>query len=121
MPARGWMRLTRTGEMRHRVDLVHRTVTSDGRGGSTMSYQDSNSAYARKVPAKIRTVDATTRLMVGTVERHEVTHLVNIRHRAGVVSTDRILFKDRTLEVLGITDIDERGRELRLLCKERRE
>lgn len=50
----------------------------------------------------------------------DVTHMVKMRYRAGVAPKMRIQHDARTLDILSITNREERNIELELMCKEAR-
>jgi len=109
----------RAGELRHILRLERRQEAQDGYGA----------------PAETWAVEGRARGAVrplGVVERAEaarkygeVTHLVRLRGRHLKLSAaKRFVYEDprvdadRILEIVGIMDYDERGRELRVMCKE---
>ena len=49
----------------------------------------------------------------------EVSHQVRMRYRDDVNAEHRVVHRGRNLNILSVTDPDERRRELILLCKER--
>lgn len=48
----------------------------------------------------------------------EVTHQITMRWRAGITPALRIFFNSRYFEILSAINVEERNRELQLLCKE---
>jgi SPP1 family predicted phage head-tail adaptor len=49
----------------------------------------------------------------------ETTHKVILRYISGVTPKMRVLFGSRTLDILAVRNLEERGRYLELLCRER--
>jgi SPP1 family predicted phage head-tail adaptor len=47
----------------------------------------------------------------------EITHRVMMRHRS-LTPHQRLKFGDRVLAIVQVRNIDERGREFELMCKE---
>jgi SPP1 family predicted phage head-tail adaptor len=48
----------------------------------------------------------------------EISHRVIMRYRSGRESTMRLLHKERVLHIGTIIDVDERHREMQLMCRE---
>lgn len=46
------------------------------------------------------------------------THKVTMRYWAGVSARDRLIFDNRTLNIESVRNVDERNRELVLICVE---
>lgn len=49
----------------------------------------------------------------------EVTHMATMRYRAGIIPKMRLTKGPRVLDIQSVADLDERHRELQLLCVER--
>lgn len=54
----------------------------------------------------------------GAFDENKTTHIVTIRYHAQVTFNTRITHRDRFLYVRGIQNVEERNRELVLLCEE---
>ena len=49
----------------------------------------------------------------------QITHLVSARYRTGLDATKRLVLEgSRVLDIAGVVNVDERGRELILTCVE---
>lgn len=107
------------GELRTRVTLENPTRTSDGQGGYTEEWTalDPPEAWVA-----IRGLTGAERLAHGTVVT-QATHAITLRYHPGVTTETRLSWTDRanrarTLAVVDVTDLDERGVELQLTCAE---
>lgn len=102
----------RAGRLRHRVDLVAPNISTDAYGDAVPS----PTAYAVRVPAMVRMLTGNERWNAQQVQA-ELSYEVQIRHRDDVKPSHRVLWGDRTLEIMAVTE-DEKQRECLLLCAE---
>ena len=105
------------GSLRHRVTLANPTTTVDLDGGYTEAWTllDPAVVWASIEPA---TPGRIERLMAGTVDAN-TTHIVVIRYHSGVTIRTRIVFANRTLNVVGLQNPFERNEVLYLACVEK--
>ena len=101
------------GELRHRVRLQARVLTSDGGGGYGESWSDLAEIWARIRPV------AGIELTFAEQRQHRVTHEVTIRYRLSIQPSQRLIYDGRALYILGIVNADERNAFLTLHCEER--
>lgn len=107
----------RGGELRHLVTLDNPgTAVADGDGGFTQTFAELSPArvWAAIQPATARDLE---RVAAGTV-LSTASHIVTMRYHAGVTTKTRITFGTRVLNVTGVSNPDERNRELVCLCAE---
>jgi SPP1 family predicted phage head-tail adaptor len=98
----------RAGSLRHSIDLQRPGGVDDPRWGRQPSGW---TTYATAVPASVRATKADERFgQFGTDTR--VTHTVRLRFRDDIEPSHRILFDGRTLDIIGVIDLDGRRREL---------
>lgn len=103
------------GKLRHRVTiqrLVTGSPTQNAGGEPDASWADVATVYASIEPLRGR------ELLVAQQINSEVTGTIRVRYRAGLTSADRIKFGTRYYDVLGITNPEERNRELLLQVRE---
>lgn len=100
------------GRMRHRVILQRQATTQTLRGAQVFSWSD-----VAMVWAEVRSPSARERV-AGDLEVAQATHLVVMRRRADTTSVNRVLWGTRVLSVLGVLDVDNRGRFQTLECVE---
>lgn len=108
----------RAGKLRHRLELQANSQAVDAYGDPRPSR---NNAASWTTEA---TVWGEVRPLVGreAVEASrvvaELTHWVFIRYRAGVTPQKRIKWGSRIFNILSVANVEERGRELQIMCKE---
>jgi SPP1 family predicted phage head-tail adaptor len=68
--------------------------------------------------ADVRPVRSTDRTQDGHFQAVRLAR-VTIRYRSGVKSKMRVVIGSRVLEIVSVVDLDERHRQLDLLCEER--
>lgn len=105
----------RVGRLRHRLRIQEPTQTRTGSGGFTHSWSTVAVVWAGVWPLvgreymEARRVDA------------DVTHEVRIRHRDGLTPSHQFVFDNdtsRVLNIVSIRNVEERGRELIVMCRE---
>ncbi len=100
------------GRLRYRVPLQQPVDTDDGAGGTTQTWSDVVTLWARIEP-----LDAGERVDAERIEA-AIDHRVTIRWRAGVTHAMRFSFGTRVFAIRGLTDREERHRFLDCLCEE---
>ncbi len=103
----------RIGKLRHRI-AIQRYVQGESEIGDPIQYWDTLChAWASIEPISGREFWEAERIAA------EITHKVTMRPtETRTIPKDRIVFDSRILEIVSVLDIEERGRELNLLCKE---
>ena len=105
----------RTGKLRHKVTIRRLTRIENDIGDLVTVWVDIATAWAAIEPVGGKEYWTAAQLQA------ETTHKVTMRPVPGVriLPADQLYFKDRILEIEAVMDIEERGRELELLCKEK--
>ncbi len=107
--------MIRSGELRHRVQIVRRnTATTNELGETIPADQVLGTAWAKVSPTK------ATEAVVNAENTLTVTHDVVMRFTPLVDHTTTLVFQGRRLDVVSVTDLDERHLELAITCMERR-
>jgi SPP1 family predicted phage head-tail adaptor len=101
------------GGLTDRVQLQRRTETAEDEGGHAVLYVPMGTVWAR-----VRSFGGG-RSLAADARSAEITHTVVIRHRTGVFSGDRFLYRGRHLEVLNTEDLSGRRKFLACRCRER--
>jgi len=101
------------GGLRHGATFYTQTEADDGEGG--MLYTDVQLGQSRW--AAIRTMTGRERTSNKT-EEATTTHEIRIRYWSEVDSSLRVKVRGRWFEIEGVINVDERDREMVLLCKE---
>ncbi|WP_436640006.1 phage head closure protein [Microbaculum sp. FT89] len=100
------------GRLRSRVTLQAPVDADDGAGGTTRSWQDVATLWARVEPLR-----ASERVEAERIEA-AVDIRVTIRWRPDVGPAMRLSFGTRVFEIRGLIDREERHRYLDCLCEE---
>ena len=101
------------GRMRHKVELHEVTKNQDGYGEQVPTYTKYDDVWAEIEPLTGR------ELLHAQQVSAELTVRIRIRYHGTVKSEDRVIYGDRTFEVVGPPiNKDERGAEMILMCKE---
>ena len=107
------MPLRAAGLLRSRVTLQAKTETSDGQGGTTKTWADVATLWARVVPTD---TSGEAPEAQATVSRRRYT--VTIRRRAGVTSAMRLVRGAQLLEITAVIDGDDARDSTVLECRE---
>ena len=102
----------KAGELRTRVEIQEPVSVRSGTGRTTQ-WMTMFAAWA-----DVRPIRSTERAADGHFQTIKL-YRVSIRYRLGVKSKYRVIFGGRTLEIASVIDVDERHRQLDLLCEER--
>lgn len=102
----------RAGRLRHRVTIQSVTTNTDSYGQPIESWSTFAEVWAAVEPLTGREYFQAQQLQA------EVTYRVRIRYLTGVLPTMRVLHDSRTFEVQAVINLDERNRELHLMCRE---
>jgi SPP1 family predicted phage head-tail adaptor len=100
------------GTLRHKINLQSKTGTPDEYGEPIESWTTYATVRARISPLSGEELIAAQQVQA------ETTHNVEIRYRAAVTTTNKIIFGSRTLEIVSIVNPDERNKNQILLCRE---
>ena len=101
-----------TGDLRHRVTIQRLSITKDSLGGVVETWVDFKTCWAKVQPVSGREYWEAKKANA------EVSIRVTMRHTAGILPNMRLFHAARFLEIVVVRDIDERNREMVLLCKE---
>lgn len=100
------------GELRHQVALQSSTMTTNSFGEKITTWSTYALAWAAIKPLQGRE-------LANAKQVHEqIDYEIRIRFRESVDSSHRILFGSRIFEVQAVLNVDERNKELKLLCTE---
>lgn len=102
----------RAARIRHRVTIQQPVVAVNGYGERITTWSTVATVWAAVEPLRGR------EFFDAEQTQAEVSHRVVLRYRAGMVATMRLLHLTRVLHIQAIIDVDERHRELQLMCRE---
>lgn len=100
------------GRLRHRVIIQSAVEARNAYGEAIKTWSTVATVYASVEPIRGREMFDAEQV------QSEVTHRVRLRYRPGLTSQMRLLFNARTFEVQTVINVNERNREVQLMCKE---
>ena len=103
----------RSGELRHRIELLASTSTPDGMGGSTSGWSIFATVWSKIVPLRGRA------FMEAKAAQSEVSHRIEMRFMDGITAAMKVRYEGRIFSIDAVLNIGERNRELHLMCVER--
>ena len=103
----------RAGDLRHAVTIQARASEArNSFGEETFEWETHQQVWAAIEPLSGR------ELIDAHEVQAEITLRVRIRSLSGVVPDMRVLFGARILEIQAVIDLEERGHEMHLMCRE---
>lgn len=103
--------MIKAGELRERVTIQTATKATNALGETTLTWADSQTVWA-----SVAGVTARETLAFGQAEV-SITHRVRMRYLPGLSQTDRLSWRNRTLEIVSLLEHDNRS-EHELICEE---
>lgn len=100
------------GKLRHQITIEREQSVSDGGGGSTITW--STVATPR---AFIKPMSGGERLQAMRLES-TVTHRIFIRYRDDLLTSDRINFNGRLMQIRALINLEERNRWIEIYADE---
>lgn len=104
--------MLRSGLYRHAVTVERATEVRDGHGQPIRTWATFASWRCAIVPLRGREFFAARQLSA------ETTHKLSGHYISGVSPKDRIKFGSRTFRIEQVINVEEKGRELELMCVE---
>lgn len=98
--------------LRHRLTIQTATSTRDGFGQPIQTWANTGT-----IRASIKQLSGTELVNAKQVDG-EVTHVLGARYQSGLTIENRLVFDGRTFGILNVNDVEERHRDLEILCKE---
>jgi len=102
----------RAGNLRHRVIIQHLVETLDEYKTPTITWQDYATVWASVEPIRGREYIELQNT------NSELTVRIRIRYLPGVTNDMRVLYGSRVFNIQSVIDINERHREMELMCIE---
>lgn len=102
----------RAARLRHRVTIQQPVAAVNGYGERITTWSTVATVWAAVEPLRGR------EFFDAEQTQAEISHRVIMRYRTGMESTMRLLHLTRVLHIGTIIDVDERHRELQLMCRE---
>jgi SPP1 family predicted phage head-tail adaptor len=100
------------GSLRQRITIQEKSVVRDTYGAETITWVTHVTAWARMEPLTGREfLEARQTQAEGMVR-------FTLRYQSGIVPEMRVLFGSRTFDIQAVIHVEERGREVQLMCTE---
>jgi SPP1 family predicted phage head-tail adaptor len=111
--------------MRHTIEIRDGEIrlTTDNGGNVTLAYKDGRS-YARPLALEAFAVCAGVEPLTGKEYeeaqklRAETTYRVTTRYFGGITPDMKVLFRNKTLHIVSVINVEERNRELAITAYE---
>ena len=102
----------RIGKLRHRITIERVVETQDADGAVIETW----STYAT-IQASIEPISGREYFAAQSTQA-DVTHRIGIRYLSGIVPKMRVKYGSRIFDILSVINVNERNRELQLMCRE---
>ena len=102
----------RAGKLRHMIAIESVIETQDADGSVIETW----STYAT-AQASIEPISGREYFAAQTTQA-DVTHRISLRYFAGIMPKMRVKYGSRIFDILSAININERNRELQLMCRE---
>jgi SPP1 family predicted phage head-tail adaptor len=100
------------GKLRHRITIEQVIETQDADGSMIETWTTFAMAQASIEPISGREYFAAQSTQA------DVTHRIRLRYLSGVTPKMRVNYNSRIFDILSVININERNRELQLMCRE---
>lgn len=100
------------GALRHQIVVQREQNTSDSAGGNSLAWVD----YAT-IRANIKPVSGSERLHSMRLQAN-ISHRIFIRYRDDLRTDDRIVYKNRPMQIRAIINLEEMNRWIEIYAEE---
>jgi SPP1 family predicted phage head-tail adaptor len=102
----------RAGPLRQRVTIKDKSVSQNTYGEEVITWTDVDTVWAAVEPLSGR------EFLEGKQITAEVSTRIRIRYRSGITPEMQVVFGSITYDIHSIIHIEEREREIHLMCQE---
>jgi len=102
----------RAGRLRQRVTIQEKVVTRNAYGEEVITWADVATVWGSVEP--LRGDEFLEFARAGA----EVSTRIVLRYRSGIVPEMRVSYDGHTYDVLSVINVEERDKELQLMCRE---
>lgn len=102
----------RAGQLRQRITIQSKTTSQNGAGEPVETWATFHACWAKVSPLKGR------EYLEAATQQQAISHRVEIRHKDGITPEMQVLFGSRVLVVESVQNVDERGINDLLMCRE---
>jgi SPP1 family predicted phage head-tail adaptor len=99
-------------DLRHRITLQRKDIVKDPEGIAIETWADVATVWASVEPIRGR------EYFQAAAVNAENTVRFRIRYRPGIMPNMRVLYNGRTFNIQSVIDVNERHREIQLMCQE---
>jgi SPP1 family predicted phage head-tail adaptor len=100
--------------LRHKINIEREQDTPDGLGGSAITWSNITASPLR---AKITPLNGNESLKAMRLEA-KVSHKITIRFRDDLLSSDRINYKGKLMQIRSIIDLEELHKWIEIMADE---
>lgn len=104
----------RAGKLRHRITIKEPGITYNECNEEVPGYLPFATVWASVEPLKGR------EYLEAKKDSVEISYLIRIRYIAGLREDMIVAYQDKELDIESILNIDEKNKEIHLMCKERK-
>ena len=102
----------RAGKLRHKLELQRNSPSRNAVGEEVADWRTIEVFWGAIIPLSGR------ELLNAQQGAAEMSHRIERRYVSGITATDRVKFGSRTFDINAVINVDERDRELHLMCME---
>ncbi len=102
----------RAGQLKHRITIQSKSASQNTYGEEVITWADWATVWAAVEPLQGR------EFLDGKQITAEVTTRIRIRYRSGILPEYRVKFGSIYYDILSIIPLEERDREIHLMCQE---
>jgi len=102
----------RAGDLRNRVTIQSKAVVQNSFGEEDITWTELATVWAAVEPLRGR------EFLDGRMVTAEITTRIRIRQRDGISPEMRVVFGAKIYDIIAVVHVEEREREIHLMCQE---
>ena len=103
----------RSNRMRHRIEILEKSVTQNATGEEMITWTGVGDFWASVEPIRGREFVEMKQAQA------EISTRIRMRFTDGITPTMRVRYDGRDFEIQAVIHVEEKQRELQLMCSER--
>jgi SPP1 family predicted phage head-tail adaptor len=103
----------RSNRMRHRIEILEKSVTQNATGEEVITWNGFGDYWASVEPIRGREFTEMRQAQA------EISTRIRMRYTEVILPTMRVRYDGRNFEIVSIIHVNEQQRELQLMCSER--
>lgn len=104
--------MMQAGRLRHRIQIKTPVEARNSYGERIVTWSTLATVWASVEPLRGR------EFLDAEQVQAEISHRVRMRYYPGILPNYRVVFGGRVLEIQAVINVNERNREMQLMCKE---